>query len=65
MNTQKDNKNSGNIHNNSLKLEDIAACLRRLSPNEIETLELMMNDKAMRTMRESAKDEEIGHLREL
>lgn len=46
-------------------LPQIAEGLRRLSQSDLETLELLLDNKAMQTIRKSAGEAKRGKMREL
>lgn len=49
----------------SVTLSQIADGLRKLSPGELETLELLLDKKAMRVVEQSAREAKRGKVREL
>jgi len=49
----------------AVTLPQIAAGLRKLSPGELETLELLLDKTAMRVIERSVRDAKRGRAREL
>lgn len=49
----------------SVTLPQIADGLRKLSASELETLELLLDKKAMRVIKRSGQDAKRGRVREL
>ena len=56
---------AGSVINVPLTLDQVAVALRQLSASELETLELLMDDTAMKTIHEGIEEERHGKLREL